>query len=110
MQTITVPYAERDMYLVPIDQTTTTIVLQNLVLGSRYWVYNNTGGALIASGVAASSSVTIQQANLADGSTLKVRVRYASSIVKYQPFETLAITSSYFASVYVSQVVDTIAT
>jgi hypothetical protein len=96
--------------LEPIDQSTTAITLQNIVTGSRYWIYNLDSNTLITSGVASSTSVTYNVNNLPNGTNLKIRVRYASSTTKYLPFETNAITASLLANVYISQVQDTIIT
>jgi hypothetical protein len=96
--------------LEPIDQTVTTITLQNVVAGSRYWIYNTDSSTLLTSGVAAGSTVTYEANNLPNGTNLKIRVRYASTGTKYLPFETNAITSNLAANVYISQVVDTIVT
>ncbi len=92
-----------------IDQTVTTITLENIVTGSTYWIYDNTTSELLASGSAGASTVTHEENNLADGTQLKIRVRSSSGSPKYLPFETFATTASLAANVFVSQVEDTIA-
>lgn len=96
-------------YLTPIDQTVTTITLRNMVVGSRYWIYNATTSTLITSGVASSSVASTTQDNMPNGTQLLIRVRYASDTVKYIPFETSSVTSNLLADVWVSQTIDTIA-
>lgn len=110
-QTTTSREAQYDWHnWTPIDQVEADITLENVVVGSRYWIYNNTTGSLITSGVAASSTVSHTEQNLNNGTQLKLRVRYASDTTKYLPFETLAIVSNLVANIYVSQIEDSIAT
>lgn len=95
--------------LEPIDQTVTTILLDNLIPGSRYWIYNNSSSVLLTSGITATSQVTYEANNLANGTQLKIRVRYASDTIKYLPFETLATVTNLSANIYISQIEDDIA-
>ncbi len=92
-----------------IDQSVTTITLSNVVVGSTYWIYDNTSGELLASGSAGASTVIYEENNLADGTQLKIRVRSSSGSPKYLPFKTFATTASLVANVFISQVEDIIA-
>jgi hypothetical protein len=98
-------------YLYPIDQQETVITLQNMVVGSRYYIYNQSTTNLLTSGVATSSTVTFttNSINANNNDVLLVRVRYASDTTKYLPFETNSIITDYLSNIWVSQTLDTIA-
>lgn len=102
--------ADQAANLHPIDQDETTITLSNVVVGSRYYIYNTDTSTLLTSGTASSSTVEYTSTGIPNGTTLLVRVRKSSAATKYLPYETQAIVASLAASVYVSQVEDTIAT
>jgi hypothetical protein len=93
-------------YQYPLDEA--TITLQNVVVGSRYEIYNLTSSTTLVTGTASSSTVSIT-APSSDGDYLRIRVRKASSSPKYIPFETQTQVTSGVANVWVSQVLDTIA-
>jgi len=88
---------------------TVSFVLDNVVINSRYWIYNSDDMSLISSGTAATTTITIPDiAYFGDINTL-VRVRKSSGGTKYLPFDTQATITNKGANVFVSQVVDTLA-
>lgn len=92
----------------PLDTVTTSVVLTNVVIGSRYRVENLATGALLYEGTAADTTVTlvyVWNANL----NVKVRVRKSTTAPKYLPFETIGTITSGGLEVYVSQILDTVA-
>lgn len=101
----TVSNSTAQEYQYPLE--TYDIVLQNIVVGSVYEIYNVTSTTQITTGTASSSPTTVSiSANLND--TLRIRVRKASGGTRYVPFETNATVSSTGATVYISQIVDSI--
>lgn len=102
----TVSSSVAQAYQYPLDLS--TITLSNVVVGSRYEVYNVNTSTVLGSGTAASTTVTVI-GEAAVAASIRVRVRKASDVPQYQPFQTLAtISSTFTASVYVSQQLDTI--
>jgi hypothetical protein len=93
-------------YQYPLDLS--TITLTNVVPGSAYEIYNLTTSTTLATGTAGSSTVTIS-AVASNGDQIRIRVRKSSTSPKYLPFETQAIITNLSASVFISQVPDTIA-
>ena len=94
--------------LYPIDQVQCDVVLSNVVVGSRYWVYDVDISAVIEEGTITASPKTIT-AVVPDATNLKVRVRKSSSSLKYLPYETMAITNTTTINVPIAQVRDTVA-
>ena len=86
----------------PIDQTETTFTLQNVTVGSKYWIYNTDTSTLITSGTATTSTVTYTGYNIANGTNVKIRVR------KYglEPFEADAVVTDLAVTQYVTQDTD----
>lgn len=89
--------------------TTVNIVLTNVVSGSTYYVYKTAGGALLGSGTASSSTVTIPNVPYVADFGITIRVRKGSTAPKYIPLETQATVNSVGASVYIGQSPDAIA-
>jgi hypothetical protein len=95
-------------------QNAVSIVLTNVVVGSRYYVYNIANPELVyGSGVAASETVTLSTAYVSD-TTVGVRVRHSTSdgsdlTKRYKPFSTNAQLTAAGASVYIVQEEDPIA-
>jgi hypothetical protein len=91
-----------------------SITLDNVVVGSRYYVYNIADPSLVyGSGVAELSTVTLSTAYVAD-TTIGVRVRHSTSdgndtTLRYKPFSTNGLLTAAGASVYVAQEPDPIA-
>ncbi len=88
---------------------TISIVLTNLVVGSRYYVYRTADAELLGSGTAASSTVTVTGVTYVADFGITVRVRKSSAAPKYIPLETQATVNSAGASVYIGQIEDAIA-
>lgn len=93
-------------YLYSLDSATVT--LENVVVGSRYEIYNSTTSTLMASGTASGSTVTVTVL-AGEGDVLRIRVRKASAVTKYLPFGTQATVTSGTASAFISQVEDAVA-
>lgn len=86
-----------------------SIVLTNVVVGSRYYVYKTSGGTLLGSGEADSSTVTITDVAYTTNFGITIRVRKASTAPRYIPLETQATVTSTGANVYIGQQTDSIA-
>jgi hypothetical protein len=93
-------------YQYPLDLS--TITLTNVVSGSAYEIYNLTTSTTLATGTASGSTVSIS-AVASNNDQIRIRVRKSSASPKYIPFETQATIANLSASVFVSQVEDTIA-
>lgn len=88
----------------------TSLTLQNVVSGSRYRVEDtNLSDALVTEGNAAGGDIVLSVPYYTSPHTFRIKVRKGTSAPKYQPFEILSVVTSSGASVYVSQVSDTIA-
>jgi hypothetical protein len=88
---------------------TVDLVLTNVVVGSRYYVYKTSDQTLLGSGTAASSTVTISDVEYVADFGITIRVRKSSAAPKYVPLETQATVNSAGATVYIGQQLDTIA-
>lgn len=87
---------------------TVSITLTNVVTDSTYYVYKTSGGTLLGSGTATSSTVTIPDVAYVANFDVTVRVRKSSAVTKYLPFETQSTVNSAGASVFTAQVADSI--
>ena len=105
----TTTIADQKANFYPIDQVETDFTLTNVVVWSRYWIYNEDTSEIITEWTAGSSTVSYTANNINNGTNIKIRVRKSSSPVKYKPYETSAVVSGLAVNVYVSQVEDTIA-
>ena len=87
------------------------ITLQNIVVGSRYWVARASDlTTVLASGVAEATDLTIDNIPAyANPMLVEVRIRKASEPVKYQPFITYGYLVRAGITVYCAQVVDSVA-
>lgn len=90
------------------------VVLQNIAVGSKYDIYNVTTSASLVQGTVPGTpgefTEVTESVPVTVGNTLRVRVRNSpSQTLRYLPFETNATVASDGASVYISQVEDTIA-
>jgi hypothetical protein len=99
----TISTAAAQQYQYPLD--TVTVELQNLIVGSRYRIEKVSDGSYLSDGTAATSTVNVTLSYIG---LVRIRVRKSSGSPKYQPFETQANVTSSGASVYVSQVLDSI--
>lgn len=99
---------QRDNFY-PIDQALTDFTLTNVVVGSRYEIYNVDTATVLTSGTAATSTIEYSQANIANGTNIRIRVRKSSAAPKYIPYEQAAVVTNLAVNVSVSQVLDTIA-
>jgi len=91
--------------LYPPYEVAVSIVLQNVVIGSRYRIEVASTSELLFEGTAAASTVTIPYtwtANL----TVRIRVRKASTAPKYQPFETSGTITEQGLIAFIAQVRD----
>jgi hypothetical protein len=91
---------------------TCEVRLQNIVVGSRYRIEVASTGALLASGVAGSTTEDVTIDRYASGNannSLRIKVRQGSSAPKYQPFETQAESVAGTVLVWIQQSLDTIA-
>ena len=97
---------------ITINQTlSVNLVLTNVVVGSRYDIFNANTSAVetdpvIATGTAASSTITIAYTYTVNVPVI-IRVRKSSAQPKYQPFETQGTITSTGLSTFVSQILDT---
>lgn len=92
-----------------IIQNSVNIVLDNIVIGSSYYVFEtNNPTNVYGSGTASSSIVTIDTPYVSD-TLITVRVRNASGVIKYKNFSTNTLLDTGGANVYVTQEIDTIA-
>lgn len=106
--TTTVDY---DNYQYPEDVVNLT--LQNIVDGSRYYVYNETTEKEIATGIQSGSLDIVIPDIPYNGvnETLLIRVRKGGGgLTDYKPFETNAVLTANGATVWISQVIDDLTT
>ena len=90
----------------PIDQTETNFILSNVIVGSRYWIYNVDTSTTLTTGIAISSTVEYTGTNIPNGTNIMIRVRNASGNPVYKPFETNAVVASLSVTSWVSQILD----
>lgn len=91
-----------------------TVILTNVVSGSRYRIERQSDGSLatpsdIAAGVAASSAITLTLDLFLAGNPnndITIKVRNASGSPAYKPFQTLATLTSTSQSIYIGQQLD----
>lgn len=85
------------------------IVIENIVVGSRYQL-TISGGDIIETGIALSSTVEILNVpGYVDTQLLKLVVRYSSTGTKYIPLTQFAQQTRNGASFYISQIIDGVA-
>lgn len=84
------------------------ITLQNITIGSRYWIAQLSDlSNVLATGLAGASDVTIENVPVYSNPMLvEVRVRSSSGNPKYIPLVTYGYLGRYGASVYIAQVED----
>ena len=85
-----------------------SLILQNVVIGSRYRVEIASGGTTVADGIAAGSTVVLAVPYYSIGNgnnTLRVKVRNAGAPA-YRAFETQATAAAGEVLVFVSQELD----
>lgn len=86
------------------------LVLQNVVVNSRYRVIVDDTGEELAAGTAASAEVTLSGlAVYANPQLVKITVRKGTSAPKYEPLDAYAYMTSGEVSAYIAQVPDPIA-
>ena len=93
----------------PIDQIECDVVLNGIVVDSRYWIYDSDTSTELAEGTATADPVT-ETLTVPDATNLLIRVRKSSASVKYYPFSTTAITNETEINVAIIQQVDGIVT
>ena len=98
--TLHIPILLTNSVLYPVSLT--TITLDNVVVGSTYYVYKNSDNSLIGSGTAIASTVEITDIPYASNENCTVRVRKPG----YVPFETGIILTEEGSSAWVAQVLD----
>lgn len=82
------------------------LTLNNVVVGSRYRVENESDGSLVAEGDAATATVNLTIDYYTPARTVRIKVRKGSSSPMYRPYQTQATIGATGASVYVSQELD----
>lgn len=103
--TVTTSVAQDNLY--PLDLFELT--LTNVVVGSSYRVEEQASGALIAGGVAASSTVVIEVPVAATGdpsNDLRIKVRKGTAAPYYKDYETLTTAVVGSQSFYIAQIPD----
>ena len=87
------------------------ITLQNIVVGSRYWIARASDlTTVLASGTAEATEITLDNLPAyANPMLVEVRIRKASEPIKYQPFVTYGYLVRGGITVYCAQVVDNVA-
>ena len=105
--TTTLTDQTNNMY--PIDQVECDVVLNGIVVDSRYWIYDSDTDTELADGTASADPVT-ETITVPSGTNLLIRVRKSSAGVKYEPFITTAVTNTTEINVAIIQQVDEIAT
>ncbi len=105
--TTTLTDQTNNMY--PIDQVECDVVLNGIVVDSRYWIYDSDTDTELAEGTASADPVT-ETVTVPSGTNLLIRVRKSSASVKYEPFITTAVTNITEINVAIIQQVDGIAT
>ncbi|MCU0689780.1 MAG: hypothetical protein MUF54_00125 [Polyangiaceae bacterium] len=86
------------------------LLLQNIVIGSRYRVTKSDDGTELATGVAGSTTVTLPGlAVYANPMLVNIVARKGTSAPKYEPFETFAYMTRGSVSAYIAQIPDPIA-
>lgn len=86
-----------------------TLILRNIVVGTRYRVENASTGAEIWSGTAAASPVQKTDYNYTADVDVKIKARYASGSSKYLPLEYGGTITTNGLDVTLQQIEDTIA-
>jgi hypothetical protein len=88
-----------------------SLSLQNIVVGSRYWIARASDlTTVLASGVAESTEITLNNIPAyANPMLVEVRIRKASEPIKYQPFVAYGYLVRGGITVYCAQVVDNVA-
>ncbi len=93
----------------PIDQVSCDVILNGIVVDSRWWIYDSDTDTELAEGTASADPVT-QNVVVPDATNLLIRVRKSSASVKYKPLITTAITNTTEINVAIIQQADGIAT
>lgn len=97
--------------MITYSSTFVNIVLQNVVDGSRYRVYNETSGEEYARAEHSTGEISINNIPYSGSpQVLRVTVRKSSGGTNYKPFETFSIMNENGSTVYVSQIEDNIKT
>ena len=105
--TTTITDQKNNMY--PIDQDECDVILNGVVVDSRYWIYDSDTSTELAEGTASADPVT-ENVTVPSGTNLLIRVRKSSASVKYEPFITTAVTNTTEINVAIIQQIDEIAT
>lgn len=93
-----------------LDTKQVTVTLDNIVIGSVYRVEKISGGALLFNGVAVDSTVSLTYTHTGTDVPVLINVRKSSSDPRYQPYSTQGTITKNGLSVFISQVLDSIAT
>tara|TARA_R110000851_G_scaffold143173_1_gene282059 strand:- start:2863 stop:4461 length:1599 start_codon:yes stop_codon:yes gene_type:complete len=93
-----------------VIQNNATLSLNNIAIGSRYYVVDTATGLIeYANAIATATTETVTISLQVTSLDLTIKVRKGSSPVKYQPFNTQASLVTGGASVFIAQVEDNIA-
>lgn len=95
--------------LYPIDQVSCDVILNGIIIDSRWWIYDSDTDTELAEGTALADPVT-QNVVVPDETNLLIRVRKSSGGTKYKPLITTAVTNETEINVAIIQQVDEIAT
>lgn len=83
------------------------IVIQNAVVGSRYWLARAADDGVISIGIVSASSFTVADIPVYENPMLvKIRLRNASGSPRYVPYETYVYLGRNGATAYISQIAD----
>lgn len=105
--TTTLTAQKANFYTIDLDDC--DVVLNGIVSGSRYWIYDEDLGEELAEGTATTDPVT-ETVRVKVGTNLLIRVRKSSAPTKYYPFTTKAISNNNDVNVAIIQTEDIIAT
>ena len=82
-----------------------TVTLQNIVVGSRYWIAQASDLTnILATGVAAVDEVVLDNIpSYANPMLMEIRVRHASGVIKYSEYTTFSYLVKTGTNVYIAQ-------
>lgn len=93
-----------------VIETPASLTIDNIVVGSRYYVVDSATGLVEYANTLATSTTEVVSISLQESSlNLDIKVRKSTDPIKYKPFNTQATLVAEGASVFIAQVEDTIA-
>jgi len=88
-----------------------SVVIKNIVVGSRYLLIDTNNDTELASGEAVSQDFDLENIPVSsDPMLVEFRVRLSGTLLKYLPYKSYGYVNRNGATLYVSQVEDTVAT